>query len=501
MSAPACTNVQSGAILPAGRLLCVSDNFGNSLQFEYNEIGTIGKVIDLAGQVTLYEYGGEAGGCSGSMLAKDCLEKNVLTKVTYPDGKSRTYLYNERAQINAGEACAGKDNVSDTRGAIPKALTGIIDENGDRHLTWTYNCQGLASSSSVGQGTEKVDIAYGPLKNDRVLSGNFTNTVTHFTGTVEAPVASVTNWIYEKTAYGVALLAEIDKDCRECGGAGRKRRDENGNTTSQIDWGMNSIESQFDTSRNLEISRTVSGLVPKITKTIWHAQYRLPLKLSEPKKRTSYTYDAKGNVLTRTEQATSDETGGKGFDAVALGAPRVWTYTYTANSQLWTVKGPRTDVVDLTTYTYNAQGNLLTITDALKRTTTFSDYDAHGNALTMVAPNGLRTTTTYTPRGWLETQTVTDGTAALRTSYDYDGAGQLKTVTMPNRQVITYTYDEAHRLTGIADNAGSSIHYTLDLVGNPIRQEVKDPNGVLARQTSRVFDAMSRLQQVTGAAQ
>ena len=38
-------------------------------------------------------------------------------------------------------------------------------------------------------------------------------------------------------------------------------------------------------------------------------------------------------------------------------------------------------------------------------------------------------------------------------------------------------------------------------MGNRINEQVKDPNGTLARQTTRVYDALNRLQTITGGTQ
>ena len=68
------------------------------------------------------------------------------------------------------------------------------------------------------------------------------------------------------------------------------------------------------------------------------------------------------------------------------------------------------------------------------------------------------------------------------------------------RQDLTVR-DDAHRLTSIADSLGNRIAYTLDAMGNRITEQVKDPKSVLARQTTRVYDALNRLQQITGGQQ
>ncbi len=77
----------------------------------------------------------------------------------------------------------------------------------------------------------------------------------------------------------------------------------------------------------------------------------------------------------------------------------------------------------------------------------------------------------------------------------------MTVVTLPDNRKISYTYDDAHRLTDISDSHQNSIHYELDNMGNRIHETIKGSGGDISRQTSRVFDALNRLQQVTGGAQ
>lgn len=196
-------------------------------------------------------------------------------------------------------------------------------------------------------------------------------------------------------------------------------------------------------------------------------------------------------------QATNDANGTTGFNAPLVGTAWVWTYTYNQFGQLLTEKGPRTDVNDLTSYAYDEQGNLTSITNAVGHVTTMSGYDANGRVGRITNPNGRVTEFSYTPRGWLASRT--DG--GENTSYTYDDAGQMKQVTLPDNSTISYTYDGAHRLTNIADSMGNNIAYTLDLKGNRTAENVNDLNGVLARKTAWVYDALSNLKQQTGGVQ
>ena len=102
----------------------------------------------------------------------------------------------------------------------------------------------------------------------------------------------------------------------------------------------------YDLARNLEISRTEAygtALARTIT-TQWHPVYRLPTKIVAPSgvagvsEVTDFAYDAQGNLLQKT--------------ITAGGRTRQWNMTYNALGQVLTVDGPRTDVTDVTTYTY-----------------------------------------------------------------------------------------------------------------------------------------------------
>lgn len=80
------------------------------------------------------------------------------------------------------------------------------------------------------------------------------------------------------------------------------------------------------------------------------------------------------------------------------------------------------------------------------------------------------------------------------TTYSYDPAGLMTRVTQANGATLAYRYDNAHRLIEIKDPLGNTRTYTLDTMGNRIKEDLTDPNGQLARSQSRVYDALSRLQ-------
>jgi YD repeat-containing protein len=145
-------------------------------------------------------------------------------------------------------------------------------------------------------------------------------------------------------------------------------------------------------------------------------------------------------------------------------------------------------------------GDLQRVTDASGRSWNYTEYNMAGKPVTAVDPKGVVTDVVYTPRGFIGSVTETPPAGVPRvTTKSYDNSGQLTGVSMPDGTNLSFTYDAAHRLTGVTDARGNSVTYTLDGAGNRIADQVRDPTGSLQRSIARSFDALSRLQQVTGA--
>ncbi len=216
----------------------------------------------------------------------------------------------------------------------------------------------------------------------------------------------------------------------------------------------------------------------------------------------NYTYDGKGNVLTRT-----DELG------------RVTTYTYDTSNNLLSSTSPiGPSAYATTSYTYNSFGEVLTATDPLGHVTT-NAYDTNGNLLTVTAPVpgggpaasvtqfaydskgqlttvtdplNHATTMTYTPAGLIAT--VTDAQNQV-TTYGYDARGNRTSVTDALNNQTIFAYDSADRLITTTYPGGSTTIFTYNVRGR--RTSVTDQN---AKTTSYAYDDADRLLSVTDAA-
>jgi YD repeat-containing protein len=447
-----------------GLLISVSDISGRMLRLTYDGLARLSTVTDPAGNVYRYQY--DSGG--------------RLWQVNNPDQTQRTYVYENAA--------------------FPFLLTGIVDENGTRFATYSYDSGGHAQSTQHAGGAELYKL------NVSTSGGTRTVTVTDSRGIV---------FNNDYNVFGGASK-RWRRHCSNCGVTMQEdfTFDANGNRASYVDLNRNRTNYAFDLKRNLEIVRveglTSTGATTTATRTVstqWDPTYRLPSKVAEPSRITTYAYDGAGNLLTKSVQATTDANGSQGFGAATWGIPRVWTYTYGPYRRVATIDGPRTDVSDVTTYTYYAddaactgcRGEVRTITNALNQVTAYDSYDANGRPTQITDSNGVVTTLAYHPRGWLASRTVNAGQSdAETTTYGYDNVGQLTKVTLPDGSWLGYHYDDAHRITEITDSAGNVVQYALDAMGNRIKEDFYDPQDNLKRTQSLVYDSLNRLQQTIG---
>jgi YD repeat-containing protein len=440
----------------SGRLSSVSNSFGRALSFGYD-------VSDRLATLTLP---------GGTQIAYGYDSRDRLTTVTYPDGTTKTYHYeNPLNQF---------------------LLTGITDETNTRFSTYIYDDRGRVQSEQHAGGANKYSFAIG---NPNELGGQMTSTVTDPLGRSRQHALTRMN--------GVFRIRYDSEYCATCQNVSQASFDANGNYASKNDLNGRRTTYTYDLTRNLETSRTEglagNGTATPATRTVtttWHATHRLPEQIhvysgasatGTPLRRTQFTYDASGNVLTRTITDTT----------ITPNVSRTWTYTYDAYGRVLTENGPRTDVSDVTTYTYYSCvtgyecGQLATVTNALNQTTTYNTYNAHGQPLAITDPNGVVTTLAYDARQRITFRRV--GTEA--TTFEYWPTGLLKKVTQPDGSFLLHTYDAAHRLIRVEDGLGNRAEYTLDGMGNRQIENTYDPYGALVRTRTRLFNNLGQLWQ------
>ncbi len=240
----------------------------------------------------------------------------------------------------------------------------------------------------------------------------------------------------------------------------------------------------------------------------------------------TFTYDAFGNPLTRTNTITNLTTRYEYGPTHLLAAvtenyvpggvtnheTNVRTaYTYNALGQLETITNP----LNFTTvYQYNALSQLWQVTDPLTHTTTYS-YDLLGNLSSVLDGNGNRTDMIYDPAGRVsgvnypggdpvtpEVQfsydalsRLTDMTDSLGlTHWNYTDLNQVQSIIDPYNRSVGYAYNALGQRERLVYPGGRTLETTYDWRGLP--QQVKDGSTLLAEYQ---FDGAHRLENISRA--
>ncbi|WP_177192781.1 RHS repeat protein [Variovorax sp. OV084] len=429
----------------AGRLQAKTDRGGRSTFYSYDGEGRLATVFNAFGRVLSLGYSGDTLATvttfDGRVVAYlyDAYER--LIWVIYPDGKSRGFLYENSA--------------------YPQALTGVIDESGLRFATYAFDAQGKVTSTEHAGGVDRYQLSY-------------TQNSTEGTTSVTDPLNTQRTYFYAYRGGHVALGSSAVL------GAGENSASWRGITDDGLIYGIDDHKG-VRTTISWDIARRLPNTVvqasgtsdAKTTTTQWHTTFNLPALVSELGRTTAYTYDAVGNVLSKTVSDT------------ATNKARIWQWTYNTSQLVDTATEPNGAV---TSYTYDTRGNVLTSTNALGHVTSYT-YDLANRVVSSTAPNGLVSTYTYDLRDRLLTQSV----GGLTTVLTYKPYGTVETVSLPTGLALTYTYDAAHRLVGWSNNRGESGTYTLDGMGNRTAEQIKDSAGNVAWSVARTVNNINRL--------
>jgi len=432
----------------SGLLLSVTDSYNRSLTFAYagNALRTVTTPDGL-----VITYGN--GPSTPALLSTPTTVSYSTTPET-----TVTYLYGDSA--------------------LPSALTGIIDENGNRYATWTYDSVGRVLTSQVGSGA------------------NLTTTVYNADGSRTVTNALGVTYTYTFTPLqNMPKVSQISRAATPTTAAATETftYDGNGYLASQTDWNGNETTYVNDVhGQPTTINEAVGSAVARTTTITYDdpAFVHLPSQIVTPGLTANFTYDGGGELLTSTLTDTTTTTTPYSTDGQTRATTNTW-----ANFLLASVKSPNGNT---TSFTYDATGALTAITNALGQTTNITAHTGGGLPLTVVDPNGVTTTLAYDARQRLFTSTVATSQGPRTTAFTYDAAGNLTKTTLPDGSALTNTYDTAHRLTTITDLFHQNVDYTLDALGDRTQTNLTAVGNRIQRQHSDSFDALGRVLQDIG---
>jgi RHS repeat-associated protein len=439
--------------------------------------------------------------------SNDAILEKAIGAVLLPDNTSINYSYgvsdssgfksrleNVTRKNNAGDVLWARTyQYTDPR--FPQAITGKADQNGNQLSTYTYDENGRAISTERAVGFDRQTISYGE---ERVVPDPNGGDV------IGVTEQSVTNPLGRKTRYkfitgqsdGESGTIPLDTPARLVSVVGQAtpnlpqdvsetqyvdgqvtgNKDANGNATTQT---VDPVNKRPTTVTDAK------GVATQIT---WHPTLDLPTRTVRKRLQTDYSYDANGQLtgISETDLGTN-ETRGTQFTMAAAG-------------RVTAINGPRAPDAqgrdDVTSMTYDAQGNRLTMTNALGHVTRYEGYDPNGRAARMIDPNGAITEFTYDALGRvkaIDAKHPADATKDAITAMDYDVEGRVIAITRPDTARINFDYNLAGLMTAIRSDDGERIDYGYDPMGNRTSETVKRADGTQFSSIARTFDEIGRM--------
>lgn len=415
-------------------------------RFTYDSNGYTASETDWNGNLTTYVNNSR--GLPASVTEASGTPQARTTTITYHPvfhlplsvtrpGLTTTFTYDSSGNLLT------RTQTDTTTGAVPYSTRGATRR-------WTYTwANGLLTSiqGPRADGTELTKLSYDSLG----FLSSITNAAGHVTRITNSrgglPQAIV-------DANRVSTVLTYDQ---------RLRLTSRTITTAQ---GPLATRFGYDAVGNLLTRQSPDGSAVSNT---YDAARRLREITDVFGERVRMTLDLAGNpglVEALDANAVSQRTQRAAFDALGRrlsstrGEGQNLSFTYDANGNVLTMTDP---LGRLTRQTFDSLNRLTRITDAAGGITAIT-YDAEDRPLTLTDPNGAVTTYTYNGFGDL-IQRVSPDTGT--TIYRYDASANLSQMLDGRGVVANYTYDALNRITGISypANSAENVRFTYDEEG------------------------------------
>lgn len=176
-------------------------------------------------------------------------------------------------------------------------------------------------------------------------------------------------------------------------------------------------------------------------------------------------------------------------------AERSWSFIYNSIGLVESLKGPLTDVNDVTRYEYDTKGNITRIINSLGHIKEFSNFDYLGHPQTIIDPNEVVTTLTYSPQGWV----TSVNTLNEIIHFEYNAIGDITKLIRGDGNWLAYTWDAARRIIRITNSLEEKVEFDLDAMGNRTAVRISDSANNLTKKHRRIYDELGRLRSAMGA--
>jgi RHS repeat-associated protein len=416
---------------------------GSTIKFDAD--GNLTRIIDRHGYAIDYirDAGGRLTGITDSAGQKLALDYDVLGRVQFVSGPEDTatptrrveYLYDVSGNLATVNYQTYQGGVYVTTQSVSyqynsdNQLTNVIAPDGLNVLRTLPNLDG---SSEVRTDVFGNAFNYDTLDND---DGTRTSTI------VDAGLQSGNN----PASHGIAALHFFP-----AGSAGSRTLDDSNRLVQVIDPLGNVTSFEYDND-SLFPNRIHLPMADREPIEIVRNAAGLPTQIIDPANTAGIPIRIQYNTANLPIQVDDAE-----------GRTTKFSYTPSSNVQSIT-RGVGTPLASTTTFGYNPEDFLETVTNPLTQLIVTYSYDSLGRIRTVTDGTGVVTTFEYDPLSRLTRIYDPRLTGAVNfIQYDYNDNDQIELITTPTG-TIDYEYDTlTHRLTSVTDLNGNATQYAYD---------------------------------------
>ncbi|MDF2446995.1 MAG: type secretion protein Rhs [Moraxellaceae bacterium] len=345
-------------------------------------------------------------------------------------------------------------------------------------VTHTYDAMGnrKTSTDALGRVTTNDYDALNRLKKVTVTANSVVQSVTEYGYDARDNLASVTDPRGLVTTYGYNGFDQLTTQTSPDTGVTSYTPNAAGQVTSRTNAASQATAYQYDALGRVTQASYADGRVVTYTYDQGtHGKGRLT-GLSDSSSSLAWTYNADGNVLTRTQTIGTGQTA----------QSSTLTYAYNASGQLASLTMPSGAVIG---YTYDDQGRVASLTRDAVTILSNIQYRPFGGITGWTWGNGQLHTRTYDQNGRLDLLSV-GGTVH---DLNYDIVSRIDDLAdlADSSKNKDFSYDALDRLIGYTGQ-NSTRAWSYDAVGNRTAQSIGSTN-----ETYSYASTSNRLQSLT----
>ncbi len=406
-----------------GQLISLTASTGQSITLGYNSAGLLGSLTTSQGNVITYNYDPtnqfltSVDSVEGDVAYGYNMANDELTSIQNADGSYSDLSYDSFGRLLSLTSATASINFS------YEQLGEISGTDAMNHVSHAYY-------DASGNMVKSVDNLGNP---------------TYFTYDDSGNPITITNAVGQSFQYQYDSIGNLTRVTDPLGFATQMSYTSQGDLASYTDANGNETQLSYGSTGTLSAITYPDGTQEQFTTNSSGETTSLVQRNGQA---INYTYDSSGDI---TQETFADGSH--------------YNFTYDSFGDMLTA----TDSTGTTTFTYNTQGSLTSVT----------------------YPNNTSLTFTYNSLGQL-TQEVDQSGYTLNYTYDAEGR-PYQLLNGSNQPITTYGYNAGGEITSQTNANGTYTNYSYDANGNLLTVINYAPGGAINSEYQGTYNALNQL--------